>query len=116
MSLFDDPALKAAYNGLSEEDKKMYKRFGEEMFSFDFEVDKDPLSDYVAYISEGLKSGLHPSFLEESEVKALVSVFGDKWYERFGYDEESVKDPLKVTAKRMKKEKIPIPRWAKAKK
>lgn len=117
--MFDDPQFKRAYDALSKEDKEMYKRFGEEMYSFDYEVDKDPLADYVAYINEGLKSGLHPSSLEESEVIALRSVFGPEWYKRYGYEEDPTTDigiTPKPEEKKVAKKRFPTPNWAKSKK
>ena len=67
-----------------------YQRKGEAMYNtVEFEnneiIGKDPLLDFIAYISEGLDSGLHPRDLEPDEVKAMCAHYGEKWYEKFGH-------------------------------
>lgn len=90
-SLFSDPKMKEMFNNLPEADQKAYKQSGEYMYSYDY-VNKgnpdDKIHESVAYISEGLKSGLRPSQLDHSEITLIKSVYGDKWYERYGYSSE----------------------------
>ena len=49
-----------------------------------------PLTESVAYVEEGLKAGLMPSDLIEDEVAVLTQAYGEKWYERFGFNEKDV--------------------------
>lgn len=78
---------------MTQEQIDEYKQMGEEMYNtIDFSTSEvlnnpsDPLLESVAYISEGIKSGMHPSFLDEDELKVMCEWSGDKWYEKFGYD------------------------------
>jgi hypothetical protein len=41
-------------------------------------------------LSEALKSGLEPKYLNEEEIEALISNLGKKWYENFGYEESDL--------------------------
>jgi hypothetical protein len=87
-SLFNDPKLKDMFKNLPEADQKAYKQSGEFMYSYDYvntEKPDEKIYESVAYIAEGLKSGLRPSQLDNSEITLVKSVYGDKWYERFGY-------------------------------
>lgn len=92
--IFDNPMVRAAEKALTKEDLDRYKRLGESMFKgIDFatsEVD-NPMEEALAYIEVGLRSGLHPTFLDENEINLLISSYGDKWYQRFGYTEEDLK-------------------------
>jgi hypothetical protein len=70
-----------------------YKKMGEKMYNtVDFGASEilnnpdDPLAESVAYISEAIKSGLHPSFLDENEVKVMEDACGEEWYKHFGWD------------------------------
>jgi hypothetical protein len=40
----------------------------------------------VLQLSVQLRSGLHPSDLEEQDIKLLETSFGEKWYEKWGYE------------------------------
>jgi len=48
------------------------------------------MAEAVAYIESSLKSGLHPSMLEENEKALLQDNYGDEWYKRWGYVEEDL--------------------------
>lgn len=92
--LFDNPMVKAAAEKMSEEDKERYKRLGESMYlNVDFNESKvldntpAPMAEAVAYLSEAIKSGLHPSMLNENEQAVLKELYGTNWYENFGYVE-----------------------------
>ena len=87
-SLFSDPKMKEMFNNLPVEDQKAYKQSGEYMYSYDYTNAGNPddtIYESVAYIAEGLKSGLRPSQLDQSEVTLIKSIYGDKWYERYGF-------------------------------
>lgn len=91
-NLFSDPKLKSMFENMPESEQKKYKSSGEYMYSYDY-VNKgnpeDTIHEAVAYIVEGLKSGLRPSQLDESEKTHLRSVYGNKWYERYGHTSEN---------------------------
>jgi len=90
-NLFNDPKMKEIFSNLSSEDQKSYKQSGEYMYSYDYENKgngNDKIYESVAYIVEGLKSGLRPSQLDSNEIVHIKSVYGEKWYERYGYKSE----------------------------
>jgi hypothetical protein len=43
----------------------------------------------AAYIVEGMKSGLRPSQLDESEREVMRSIYGAKWYEKYYFTSET---------------------------
>ena len=70
-----------------------YKRMGDDMYNtVDFETstiltnEDTPMIDAIAYTSEALKSGLHPSFLTADELRIMEEYKGKEWYKAFGYD------------------------------
>jgi len=78
---------------MSPEQIQEYKEMGEKMYnSIDFntsqilEGQNDPLFESIAYISEAIKSGMHPSFLDDDERKVLEEGYGKEWYTKFGYE------------------------------
>jgi hypothetical protein len=91
-TLFEDNKLKEMFNSLSDKEKAEYKRSGEHMYNKNYEAlgsEDAKLVDAAAYISEGLKSGLRPSQLDESELAVMRSIYGEKWFTRFNYESES---------------------------
>ena len=92
-NLFEDPKMKKMFENLPEEEKKSYMKSGKYMYSKDYvnaQIDDPNVKIYeaVAYIAEGLKSGLLPSQLEENEKALMKSVYGDKWFQKYGYENE----------------------------
>lgn len=82
------------WDQLPEEQKAQYKEMGEKMFetidtviNTDEDSKIDPLANAAVHIDAGLKSGMHPSFLDSNDIEILKSIYGAKWYERYGYDE-----------------------------
>jgi hypothetical protein len=92
-SLFNDKHLQALHDELPEKERKEYKQQGEYMYDKDYEhIDVDlhsRLVESAAYINEGMKSGLRPSQLEESEVEVMRSIFGKCWYEKYFFSSET---------------------------
>lgn len=95
--LFDNPMTRAAMNALDSEQIDKYKKIGEEMYgNIDFTQSKvlnnmpAPMAEALAYIVEGLKAGIHPSDLDKDEMKLLEEGYGEKWYERWGYNEKDL--------------------------
>ena len=91
-NMFTDKSLKSAFKSLPKEDQERYKQQGENMYSVDYEgLGKDPnqaLLESAAYISEGLKSGLLPTQLTQDELNVMRTIFGETWFEKFGYESE----------------------------
>ena len=91
-SLFTDKHLKSLHDELPEQERNEYKQQGEYMYEKDYEtVDVDlhsRLVESAAYINEGMKSGLRPSQLEESEREVMRSIFGNCWYEKYLFTSE----------------------------
>jgi hypothetical protein len=91
-SLFTDPRLKALHDELPEQERKEYRQQGEYMYSKDYEntnIDlQSRLIESAAYINEGMKSGLRPSQLDESEREVMRSIFGKCWYEKYFFSSE----------------------------
>ena len=98
-SLFDNPMVRSAMAAMSEEDKEKYRIIGEQLYDgVDFEKSQlsgnlpPPMMEAVAYTETQLKSGLHPSMMEEKEHRLMKEAYGDKWYTKWGYIEEDLKD------------------------
>jgi hypothetical protein len=96
-SLFNSEFAKSAIASLSDEDKRKYKKIGEELYgNINFEDSEvlnnipPPMEEALAYIKEQLKAGLHPSALEENEKVFLEDAYGEKWYEDWGYTKEDL--------------------------
>ena len=95
--LFENPMAKAALASLSPEEKEKYKIIGEHLYNrVDFTNSKvldttpEEMNEALRYIEAQLKSGLHPSMLEENEKALLVEFYGKEWYLKWDY----VKDDL----------------------
>lgn len=95
--LFADSALQNAYKSLTPEQREKYRKIGEHMYG-DLNFKEGQVMDSIAppfeeaavYIGEGIKSGLHPSFLDENEVAVMVQVYGEEWYEKWDYKKEDL--------------------------
>lgn len=94
--LFDNPMTRAAAASMSIEEKEKLKKLGEQMYgSVDFvkgtvPTTKPPIEDAVAYITLQLRSGMHPSMLEESEKQVMKTYHGSEWYKQWGYIEKDL--------------------------
>ena len=86
--IWNNPLVKDIEKQMSEKDKAAYKIQGEHMYnSINFEnPEQDRINDLVAYVSEIIKSGMHPSYLSEEDRQLLESVYGKEWYKNFGYE------------------------------
>jgi len=98
-NLFNNPMIDAALKALSPEDLEKYKAIGEAMYgSVDFQDSKilnntpAPMYEAAAYIKEQLKSGLHPSMMDDDEKRLMVELFGEEWYKDWGYIEADLTD------------------------
>ena len=102
--LFNNPMIEAAKRSMSKKDLEHFETLGRELYGdVDFETSKNlrnmphPMMEALAYIESCLKSGLHPSDLEDNEKMLLKDAYGKKWYERFEYVEEDLNDIVTLT-------------------
>ena len=92
--LFSDSKYKTAFENLPKDEQEQYKKQGKHMYEKDYvnigngNLD-DKLIESVAYISEGLKSGLQPNQLDNNELEIMRNVYGKLWYEKFGFVSET---------------------------
>jgi len=52
------------------------------------------LEESLAYLTENLKSGLHPQYLTEADVQLIVAGYGNEWYQTFGYEAQDIPTSL----------------------
>lgn len=89
--LFNNEMIQKARESMTPAQLAEYKKKGEEFFAnVDFE-DKNgntvpPVESACAYISEGLKSGMHPSYLDDDEKRVMEEIYGKEWYKKWGWD------------------------------
>jgi hypothetical protein len=96
--LFNNPMIEAARSGMTPEQIEEYKKIGEYMYnSTDYKnaaegarVRESKDEDLILYATEALKAGGDPKDLSEPEIQVLSKVYGEKWYERFGFEENEV--------------------------
>lgn len=98
--LFNNPMVNLAKKSMTPEQLENYKRLGEHMFSdMDFNTGskiQPSLDEAGDYLSEAIKSGLHPSMMEDNEKAVMKEVYGDKWWEKFGYVEGDLTEMITV--------------------
>ena len=104
---FATPLIKQKVDQLTEEEKKMFKRMGENIYGkIDYQSvgtggkmtgiydpDEDVSNTHLeslAQIKSALSSGLHPSRLTEEETTVLVKCVGCLWYEILGYEQKDL--------------------------
>lgn len=83
--------------GLTEEQRRDLKTLGEK-FHESFDVARGTVNDLssismeesLAYTVEALKSGIHPSYLNEDERAILMAGYGEEWYTKWGYTKEDL--------------------------
>ena len=95
--LFDNPMVNNALKAMSPEQLDEYKRIGEQLYgNINFEDSKiinnmpPPMEESVAYIEQGIKSGLLPEDLDENEVVLLEQAYGPEWYLKYGRTKQDV--------------------------
>jgi hypothetical protein len=83
--------------GMPEEQIDNLKILGEK-FHESFDVTRGTTRDFneiqmeeaLAYVVESLKSGIHPSYLDENERAIMVAGFGEEWYTKWGYSKKDL--------------------------
>ena len=104
-SLWNNDMVNSALKSMSPSDLEHYKKLGESLYKdLNFETSNIEsnenippyLADALAYIVESIKSGLHPSMLDEDEKKVLEEVYGKEWYRKFDYTKEDLTDIVTI--------------------
>jgi hypothetical protein len=108
-SLWNNDMVKSAMEAMSKSDRDKYAKMGESFYKdVDYEtstiIDNTNvippfMKDAVLYIEESIKSGLHPSMMTLDETELLKSVYGTKWYEKYGYVEGDLTEIITVVRK-----------------
>jgi hypothetical protein len=101
IDLFNNPMVDAARKAMTPEQVEEYKRVGEYMYnSVNYQIAetgskvKPPTEEnLIVYAVEGLKAGLDPMDLSDEELRALIQVYGEEWYEKFDYTRDEVPKP-----------------------
>ena len=102
MDPFNNPMIESAKKSMSPEQLAEYKRIGEYMYNNEVykvseigsKVKEPEKADLILYATESLKSGGSPYDLSQPELRALIDVYGDKWYERFDLEADEVPKPV----------------------
>lgn len=111
--LFNNPMIELARSAIPKEQLEKFERIGKEMYNnVDYETSTingqnlpKTIAESVVYIMEGIKAGLHPSDLSDEEKFLLKEVYGEKWYERFGYVEKDLTDIYTLVMKKKPRHK-----------
>lgn len=91
-SLFNNPAVSNTIKSLKPEEYNKYKNIGKELYEkIDYnntQILTNPNIEINSpeYIIEGIKSGLHPSFLSQNEKNILTQKYGKEWYKKYNYN------------------------------
>jgi hypothetical protein len=104
-SLWNNEMVNSALKSMSSSDLEHYKKLGESLYKdLNFETSNIEtkenippyLADALAYIVESIKSGLHPSMLDEDEKKVLEEVYGKEWYKKWDFTKEDLNEIVTV--------------------
>lgn len=88
VDLFNNSEFKKQFDSLPESEKKAFRDAGEYMYAKDYtdvKLGEDRIDEAVGSLRRAFRSGLMPSHLSEDETRFLEGVYGDKWYEEFGF-------------------------------
>jgi hypothetical protein len=91
-TLWNNPMVRSAMKAMTPEQRQHYKEVGEQMYgNMNFKnstISIEPAEQMVEaklYITELLKSGLHPSDMDENEKMVMENEYGAEWYKKWGY-------------------------------
>jgi hypothetical protein len=94
--LFNNPMVESAKKAMTKKDLDHYQQLGESMYKdINFETSSvnnlpQPMVDAAIYVESMIKSGMHPSLLDENDKNVMNEVYGDEWYKRYGYIKEDL--------------------------
>lgn len=91
MEIFNN-MRKKFLESLPDEEREAYQKFGEKFHS-SFDVNNGTsvnlseinMEEALAYVVQGLDSGLHPKFITEDEDALLQAAYGEEWYKKWDY-------------------------------
>lgn len=91
ISLFSDQRWDSAKQNMSKEDLEHYQEIGKQFHeSINYTTGENtgvpipqPISDSIAYIEMGLRSGLKPEDLDENEIKVMEEYLGTNWSDKY---------------------------------
>ena len=91
MEIFNN-MRKKFLESLPDEDREAYEKFGEKFHS-SFDVNNGTsvnlseinMEEALAYVVQGLDSGLHPKYITEDEDALLQAAYGEEWYKKWNY-------------------------------
>jgi hypothetical protein len=92
MEIFNNMRQKFLDN-LPDEEREAYQKFGEKFHS-SFDVNSGSsvnlseinMEEALAYVVQGLESGLHPKYITEDEDALLIAAYGEEWYKKWNYE------------------------------
>ena len=95
MEIFNN-MRKKFLESLPEEERDAYQKFGEKFHS-SFDVNNGTsvnlseinMEEALAYVVQGLDSGLHPKYITEDEDALLQAAYGEEWYKKWNYNDKS---------------------------
>jgi hypothetical protein len=95
--LFNNPMVQAMEANMSPAEKEKYKQLGEKLYNnIDFVqgvcLEKPPIEEAAAFICSQLRSGIHPSLLENNEKQIMSETFGPEWYKQWGYVDQDLNE------------------------
>jgi len=109
--IFSNPGIQEALLRMPPEQVEYFRKMGEEMYKgmdvmegneggVDLEnmngtldtAQTEQMHEAHANIVNQIRSGMHPSYLEEEEKEVMKRVYGKEWYAAFGFEEEDVDD------------------------
>ena len=92
MEIFESMRTKFLEN-LPEEEREAYQKFGEKFHSsFDVNTGSSVnlseinMEEALAYVVQGLESGLHPKYITEDEDALLTAAYGEEWFKKWNYE------------------------------
>lgn len=110
--IFSNPQIQRAKESLTPQMRAQYEQLGESIWSqmeasqmsisnstgenvnFTGENLPPPVEEAAAHIAEALKSGMHPSLLEEDEKKVMSECFGTTWWRKWNYQDDEMKETV----------------------
>jgi hypothetical protein len=110
--IFSNPQIQRAKESLTPQMREQYEQLGESIWNqmeasqmtisnntgenvnFTGENLPPPVEEAAAHISEALKSGMHPSLLEEDEKKVMVECFGSTWWRKWEYTDDEMQESI----------------------
>ena len=110
--IFSNPQIQRAKESLPPHVREQYEQIGESIWNqmeasqmaisnnsgedinFTGENLPPPVEEAAAHIAEALKSGMHPSLLEEEEKNLMKECFGETWWQKWGYQDDEMKQGI----------------------